>query len=167
MRPDGCAPTPRACVGLPRLHKTSDGVRGRRAVPLSSRRRRRLPSTACDAPPPPGWYSKSEYLEKYWDGKAWTGATRPRGKSSRQKTAPPKSAPAAVPVPDHSKIVCQFCQQVGHVTVRHFKKDRRLSVTRLASGVVTAGGSVLLHGVTNKDRVTRLTCSNCEMTWDS
>lgn len=64
------------------------------------------------------------------------------------------------------KIVCQFCQEPGGVTVRHFKKDKRLSATRLLGGMVTMGASVAVVGVTKKGHVTRLTCDNCKMTWD-
>lgn len=65
-----------------------------------------------------------------------------------------------------AKIVCQFCHEAGHVTVRRFKKDKRLSATRLVGGIATAGGSWAVAGVTKKGWITRLTCSNCGMTWD-
>lgn len=66
----------------------------------------------------------------------------------------------------HKKIVCQFCQETGHVTVQRFKKDKRLSATRTLTGMATLGASAMVVGVTKKGWVTRLSCSNCGMTWD-
>lgn len=66
-----------------------------------------------------------------------------------------------------AKIVCQFCQETGQVTVRVEKRAKRKTATRMLFGVATMGGSLAATGVSKKGRVTVLHCKNCGMTWDA
>lgn len=43
--------------------------------------------------PPEGWYPSDEHLERFWDGQAWTGQTRPRVPATAVVNSEP--APAA------------------------------------------------------------------------
>jgi transcription elongation factor Elf1 len=70
-------------------------------------------------------------------------------------------------LPRYDKIVCQFCQQPGHVKVRTEKRAKRKTATRLFGAAVTLGGSAMVTGVSKKGRVTVLHCGNCGMEWDA
>lgn len=118
---------------------------------------------------PAGWYRDDSRpkLERYWNGKRWTAKTRIQGEiPPLQRMADKRAAAQREREEARAKIVCQFCQEPGNVTVDHFKKDKRLSATRLVGGIVTAGGSFAVAGATKKGWVTRMTCSNCKMTWE-
>jgi hypothetical protein len=69
--------------------------------------------------------------------------------------------------PDPFKIVCQFCQQAGGVSVRTEKRAKRKTATRMLFGAATMGGSLAATGVSKKGTVTVLRCSNCGMKWDA
>lgn len=72
-----------------------------------------------------------------------------------------------MPQPRSDRIVCQFCQQAGQVTVRTERRAKRKTATRLFGAVVTMGGSLPVTGVSKKGTVTVLTCGNCGMSWDA
>lgn len=106
-----------------------------------------------------GWYAHPQKpkTELYWDGDRWTDQERPA----------PAAPTASALEQQQAKIVCQFCQQAGGVTVGRVRRAKRKTFTRLAGAVVTAGGSLPLTGVSKKGTVTQLHCSNCGMTWDA
>lgn len=70
-------------------------------------------------------------------------------------------------LPRYDKIVCQFCQEAGHVTVRTERRAKRKTATRMLFGAATMGGSLAATGVSKKGTVTVLHCKNCGMTWDA
>jgi hypothetical protein len=70
-------------------------------------------------------------------------------------------------LPRYDKIVCQFCQQPGHVTVHTERRAKRKTATRMLFGAATMGGSLAVTGVSKKGSVTVLTCGNCGMKWDA
>lgn len=70
-------------------------------------------------------------------------------------------------LPRYDKIVCQFCQQAGQVSVRTEKRAKRKTATRMLFGAATMGGSLAATGVSKKGRVTVLSCGNCGMEWDA
>lgn len=124
-----------------------------------------------------GWYPHDNIKgwQRYYDGVQWTNQARPYSSDGAKTFKRPgvisrwldSEARAHEDLQEaRAKIVCQFCQQAGHVTVSHVKKNRRLSATRIAGTFATAGGSLLLTGVHKKGHWTRLTCSNCQMAWD-
>lgn len=123
---------------------------------------------------PPGWYAHPTILtrERYWDGEKWTGRSRGKGAAPVKPPGPiTRFLDAEVEAQRkleeaRAKILCQFCQESGHVTVTHVKTNKRLSATRIVGTFATAGGSLLLTGVHKKGHITRLTCSNCQMSWD-
>lgn len=68
---------------------------------------------------------------------------------------------------DSSKIICQFCQERGQVTVRTERRAKRKTATRMLFGAATLGGSLAATGVSKKGTVTVLRCGNCGMSWDA
>lgn len=67
----------------------------------------------------------------------------------------------------HAKIVCQFCQEAGGVTVRRTRRVKRKTGMRIFGAVATMGATLPVAGVSKKGTVTELHCSNCGMSWDA
>ena len=62
-------------------------------------------------------------------------------------------------------IVCPHCQTQGHVTSKQVKVKKGISGGKLTAAVLTVGFSLLVTGLSRKQTVTQLKCSNCGMTW--
>lgn len=107
------------------------------------------------------WYPHPQKRGRllYWDGLKWTEHEAPdpnwATKSPRQKREE-----------QQSKIVCQFCQETGCVTVGYERRAKRKTATRMLFGAATLGGSLAATGVSKKGTVTVLHCTNCGMKWD-
>lgn len=63
-----------------------------------------------------------------------------------------------------AQIVCPRCQVAGHVTVSATSKKRGVSGGKATGALLTGGASLLLVGLSRKEYVQLLTCSNCGMT---
>lgn len=63
-------------------------------------------------------------------------------------------------MPDSSKVICQFCQESGRVTVRSVRRKKRKTFTRFLAAGDTAGASLPVAGVSKKGHVTELHCGN-------
>lgn len=118
--------------------------------------------------PNPGWYPdpSTDATERFWDGDTWTGETRPDARPSPAKAAAAPSVRSSREE-QQARIVCQFCQQAGGVTVRNERRAKRKTATRIGFGVMTLGGSLGATGVSKKGTVTVLSCSSCGMKWDA
>jgi hypothetical protein len=65
-----------------------------------------------------------------------------------------------------ARIVCQFCGEAGHVTARMVQRKHGVSGGKATAALLTGGVSLVAVGLSRKGYVTRLTCSNCRMSWD-
>lgn len=63
-----------------------------------------------------------------------------------------------------AQIVCPRCQMAGHVTVSATSKKRGVSGGKATGALLTGGASLLLVGLSRKEYVQLLACSNCGMT---
>ncbi|MFD3356673.1 DUF2510 domain-containing protein [Streptomyces fradiae] len=91
---------------------------------------------------PPGWYPDpaAPAAERWWDGTAWTGHTRPAGGAAQPPAAvvPPPATPAAPPAPYPAAVV---------VPPRRFGgRGTRAAVAALAVAAVVAGALLLRPG---------------------
>lgn len=77
-----------------------------------------------------------------------------------KRTAASKPAASSV-----SQVLCPHCQVRGHVTRETVKVKRGLSGGKVTGAVFTAGISMLGTGLSRKQEVTELHCSNCDTTW--
>lgn len=64
-----------------------------------------------------------------------------------------------------AKIVCQQCGIAGQVRTKGIKVKRGISGSKATGAFLTFGLSVLLTGLSCKERLTRATCRNCRSTW--
>jgi transcription elongation factor Elf1 len=105
-------------------------------------------------------------------------AKRPaRGKSGdvfpADETAPtavePSQAESVAPAPTadqgSSQLVCPHCQTKGSVTTAQVKVKKGISGGKATAAVMTVGFSVVATGLSRKEKLTQLTCSNCGMSW--
>jgi hypothetical protein len=65
-----------------------------------------------------------------------------------------------------AKVICPHCQQAGGVSRRLVRRKRGISGGKAAGAVLTGGVSMLATGLSRKEDVTNLSCSNCGMSWD-
>ncbi|MFE1578023.1 DUF2510 domain-containing protein [Streptomyces fradiae] len=90
----------------------------------------------------PGWYPdpSAPAAERWWDGTAWTGHTRPAGGAAQPPAAvvPPPATPAAPPAPYPAAVV---------VPPRRFGgRGTQAAVAALAVAAVVAGALLLRPG---------------------
>lgn len=63
-------------------------------------------------------------------------------------------------------LVCPHCGAAGTVAIRLASRKRGISGGKATGAVVTGGLSLFLTGLSRREGVRELTCSNCGMTWD-
>ena len=118
--------------------------------------------------PPPGWFEVDEYWH-WWTGARWapyegthvvaSPSTPPGGSNGNAKRA------AEVRVVIHQKSTCPHCVAEGAVTMRTGKAKRGISGGKATAGLLTAGVSLLVVGLSRKQTITQATCSSCHATW--
>lgn len=82
----------------------------------------------------------------------------------------PKSAARMIKehkVTENDQIVCPYCHEQGHVTMRQEKVKQGFSPGKVVAMICTAGLSLLVTGLAKKVWVTQLTCGNCSMKWQA
>lgn len=70
------------------------------------------------------------------------------------------------PVTGARQITCPHCQVKGKVRSERLRVKRGISGGKATGAVLTAGLSVLATGLSRKEYVTRLRCSNCATEWE-
>ncbi len=65
-----------------------------------------------------------------------------------------------------AQIVCPHCQTRGGVTARATRRNTRLGVRKTGAAILTLGASApLTGGISKKQSITEMRCSNCGMSW--
>lgn len=64
-----------------------------------------------------------------------------------------------------SQIVCQQCQERGHVRCKTIKNKKGISGGKATGALLTGGVSLLATGLSRKEISTEAHCSNCQSTW--
>lgn len=64
------------------------------------------------------------------------------------------------------KVICPHCHEAGGVSRRLVRRKRGISGGKATGAVLTGGVSMLATGLSRKEDVTNLSCSNCGMSWD-
>ncbi len=82
-----------------------------------------------------------------------------RGKVGQEVLATPSAGEAS------SELVCPHCNTKGGVTTKQVKAKKGISGGKATAAVMTMGISTVATGLSRKEKVTELTCSNCGMTW--
>jgi len=70
------------------------------------------------------------------------------------------------PPPPTPKVGCPHCGMIGHVTVTEVDRKQGLSGGKATAGLLTGGASLFAVGLSRKQKMRHLTCSNCSMEWD-
>jgi len=63
------------------------------------------------------------------------------------------------------KLFCPHCQQFGHVATEPTTVRRGISGGKACAALFTGGLSMLATGLSQKEAMTKATCSNCGATW--
>jgi hypothetical protein len=63
------------------------------------------------------------------------------------------------------QMLCPHCQMRGAVRTRQVAQKKGLSGGKATAAVVTLGWSMLVTGLSRKERNTRAHCGNCQSTW--
>jgi hypothetical protein len=63
------------------------------------------------------------------------------------------------------RVVCQHCQTPSSVRRKRLKVKRGVSGGKAAAALLTGGATILVTGLSRKQRVSRMTCDNCGMRW--
>lgn len=129
---------------------------------------------------PAGWYAEpGSTTEWYWDGARWTTHSRPvdNGAAERISAADRLSAqlgpsPVAAraartnrPTGRSAALFCPHCQTRGSVQTRRVTQKKGISGGKATGAVLTAGFSLLLYGLSRKEKVTEMRCLNCGTVW--
>lgn len=66
---------------------------------------------------------------------------------------------------DSGQIVCPYCQTTGSVQRAQVRVKKGISGGKATAAVMTAGISLLATGLSRKESVTQMHCSNCGTGW--
>jgi len=66
-----------------------------------------------------------------------------------------------------ANIVCPYCQIRGYVTGYTGKRKKGISGGKATGAIVTLGASLLVTGLSRKEKMTHLHCGYCQMEWDA
>ena len=64
-----------------------------------------------------------------------------------------------------SQIICPHCQVRGHVTTKRVHAKQGISGGKATAALLTGGLSLLATGLSQHQKVTKATCSNCGSVW--
>lgn len=68
--------------------------------------------------------------------------------------------------PERDKqIVCPHCQTKGHVTTAAVKVKKGISGDKATAALLTGGVTMLATGLSDRQEMTKATCSNCGSVW--
>ena len=65
-----------------------------------------------------------------------------------------------------AQIRCPHCGHVGCVTKTLVQRKQGVSGGKATGALLTAGFSLALTGLSRKQQMSHMTCSNCRMEWD-
>jgi uncharacterized Zn finger protein len=68
--------------------------------------------------------------------------------------------------PVNSALVCPHCQTKGKVHARVLKRKRGISGAKVMWGLMTGGRSLMVTGLSRKERLTQAHCDHCGSTWE-
>jgi len=63
------------------------------------------------------------------------------------------------------QIICPHCQTKGHVTTADVTVNNGISGGKASVAILTGGVSMLATGLSNRQAMTKATCSNCGSVW--
>ena len=63
-------------------------------------------------------------------------------------------------------MICPHCNVSGHIRTRFIDKKKGVSGGKASAAILTGGASILVTGLSRKEKVTEAHCSNCNNTWD-
>ncbi|WP_338182998.1 hypothetical protein [Jatrophihabitans sp.] len=70
------------------------------------------------------------------------------------------------PVPANPHLVCPHCQSKGTVRTTMLKRKQGISGGKATGALLTGGISMLGTGLSRKQTMTHMACSNCSVEWD-
>lgn len=82
--------------------------------------------------------------------------------------APLKAKSFALGLAGYSKkprIVCPYCQEIGHVLLKRTRQKRGISGGKTVGMLFSGGLSLLFVGLSRTQRVTLARCTNCGADW--
>jgi hypothetical protein len=70
------------------------------------------------------------------------------------------------PPPPNPQIVCPHCTSRGTVTTKAAVRKRGISGGKATGALFTGGLSMVATGLSRKQHMTQMRCSNCGTAWD-
>jgi len=68
--------------------------------------------------------------------------------------------------PVNPHMICAQCQTRGQVRTKAVKRDKGISARKTSLGLLTFGTSLLLTGLSRKEKLTQAHCDHCGSHWD-
>jgi hypothetical protein len=65
----------------------------------------------------------------------------------------------------NAALICPHCQTRGRVRTRSVQEKKGISGGKATGALLTGGTSVLITGLSRKERLTRAQCENCQSVW--
>lgn len=62
-------------------------------------------------------------------------------------------------------FICPFCQNTNCVRIKRIEKKTGISGGKATGALLTGGVSLLVTGLSKKEKVTEAYCSKCKQTW--
>lgn len=63
------------------------------------------------------------------------------------------------------EMICPHCQIKGHVHTQIIEKKTGISGSKATGAILTGGVSLLVTGLSKKEKITEAYCDNCKQTW--
>src|SRR5690242_3062210 len=87
------------------------------------------------------------------------------GKPSAAARALSEHLDGAVNGQANSALICPHCQTRGRVRTRIVQEKKGISGGKATGALLTGGTSMLVTGLSRKEKLTRAHCDNCQSTW--
>lgn len=102
-----------------------------------------------------------------YDGRGNASADSPEARQADRldrRAAMARHHPHAAVDPD-TRIQCPHCGLTGQVRTKEAKQKRGISGGKATAALLTVGTTMLVTGLSRKQKVTEAHCSNCESRW--
>lgn len=116
---------------------------------------------------PSGWYQDPDdpAWRRFYDSRKQDWTPSRKRATKQDETAWQAKVQTHDNTPGQHQLVCPHCGTKGTVRSKQVRMKKGVSGGKAAGAVLTAGLSVLATGLSRKEKVTEMRCSNCLTAW--